>query len=199
MIVHETATDEVIEELHAALLSIDPSYDRKYTAAKDLKKMPVLHKLLTDKMHIADFTYLFEAYSCGEEGCPYGCEPWPEAAAGSAEAAFQAELKKRTRLPRKKDEDHFMSWEETCHLADNDERDLPSASGMPRNLLAAKKKCATCSRSHDRWVLAATVPCRMPTHGLIPVRAGWTKSSSRSLSTARSAMQLSAMSAAGRG
>jgi hypothetical protein len=168
--VHETATDEVIEELHAALLSIDSSYDRKYTELKDLKQMPVLQKLLSDKTHVADFTYLFEAYSCGEEGCPYGCEPWPQAAAGSAEAAFQAELKKRTRLPRKTDENHFMSWEETCQLAENDERDMPSAKGMPKDLLAEKKKCATWSRSHNLPTSSGLWPlhCHMPTCGSIP-------------------------------
>eukprot|EP00966_Prymnesium_polylepis_P147718 3412421-Prymnesium_polylepis.1 len=53
---------------------------------------------------------------------------------------LQAELKKRTPLPRRKDAQHFMQYAETCELAEIDERDMPSAKGkMPMSMLQEKK------------------------------------------------------------
>ena len=107
---------------------------------KDLKKMPVISELLNDSKHCADFKYLFELYSCGDSSCKFGCEAWREVEVGSAEAALQAELKKRTPLPRMGKDGSFISYEESCKLCENDERDLPSAKeSMPKELLAKMK------------------------------------------------------------
>ena len=107
----------------------------------DLKKMPVIAELLSDSKHCADFSYLFELYSCGDPSCKFGCEVWPQAAEGSPMAAFQAQLKKRTPLPRlAKDGEHFKSYAECCMLCDNDECDLPSAKESLPTLLLKKMK-----------------------------------------------------------
>ena len=128
MIVHETATPEMTEELHVALTQLDPNYDRSYSAMKDLPKMKVIAELLADPKHCFDSKYLFELYSCGDSSCKFGCQEWPIVAAGSAEAELQAALKKATPLPRlMADGKHFMQYEESCKLDKNDERDLPSA------------------------------------------------------------------------
>ena len=54
---------------------------------------------------------------------------------------MQAAIRKPTPLPRlKADKEHFMSYEESCELCDNDERDLPSAKkSAPKELLKQKK------------------------------------------------------------
>eukprot|EP00966_Prymnesium_polylepis_P149044 3443399-Prymnesium_polylepis.2 len=141
VIVHKTATHEVVEELYSALKELDPAYDRKYSAMSDLKKMPVLATLLNDSKHCTNFSYLFELYSCGDPGCKFGCQVWPAVEEGSAAAAFQAELKRRTPLPRlAKDVEHFKSYAECCMLADNNECDLPSAKESLPKLLLKKMK-----------------------------------------------------------
>lgn len=141
VIVHETAASFMIEELHMALKELDPDYDRKYSAIKDLPKMKVLAELLADSKHCLDTTYLFELYSCGDPSCKFGCEEWPTVEEGSAEALLQAALRKQTPLPRLRlDGVHFMGYEESCALAENDERDLPSAKeSAPKELLKARK------------------------------------------------------------
>ena len=131
-------TSLILMALLAAFSQIDPAYDRKYTAMKDLKKMPILEELLQSS-HCEDHTYLFELFSCGDPNCKFGCEQWPTVDEGSPEAQLQAELKRRTPLPRRKGKD-WMTFAETIGLQDNDERDLPSASKkMPPSLLKKRK------------------------------------------------------------
>ena len=105
--------------------------------------MPILEELLQGP-HCEDHTYLFELFSCGDPNCKFGCEKWPEVAEGSPAEMLQAELKKRTPLPRKKNDNDWMTFAETYALPDNDERDLPSASkALPPSLLKKKKKLDT--------------------------------------------------------
>ena len=134
-------SQSIPDVLHWQLKELDPDYDRKYSAKKDLSKMKVLAALLADPKHCFDSKYLFELYSCGDPACPYGCAAWPVAAEGSAEAALQAEIKQPTRLPRMgPDGEHFLPYKETCELCENDERDLPSTKKeAPKALLDQKK------------------------------------------------------------
>jgi hypothetical protein len=39
---HETASQEMKEELHVALKQLDPDYNQSYSAMKDLSKMKVI-------------------------------------------------------------------------------------------------------------------------------------------------------------
>ena len=134
---------------------------------KDLKKMPVISELLSDSKHCANFSYLFELFSCGDSSCKFGCEAWPEAEEGSAEAALHAELKKRTPLPRMGKDGHFKSYEESCKLCENDERDLPSAKeSMPKEMLKkmkaldkAKSEIFVVSKMRDAIIC---IECRRP-------------------------------------
>ena len=142
VIVHPTAEKALLEKLYTELKALDPNYDRSYSAIKDLAKMPVISELLADPKHCLNTSYLFELYSCGDPACKYGCEAWPEAEEGSAEAALQAELKKATPLARlSKDGESHLSYEASCRLSENDERDLPSCKrNAPKELL--KKRAA---------------------------------------------------------
>ena len=113
VIVHESAPAEDIAELHAALRELDDAFDPSFSTQADLKKMPVLKELLEDPTHCTNSTYLFELFSCGKEGCKFGCQKWEAVEPNSAAAACQMQLKQRTPLPQlDRTREHYLPYHE---------------------------------------------------------------------------------------
>ena len=111
VIVHESAPAEDIAELHAALKELDDAFDPSFSTQADLKKMPVLKELLEDPTHCTNSTYLFELFSCGKEGCKFGCQKWEAVEPNSAAAACQMQLKQRTPLPQlDRTREHYLPY-----------------------------------------------------------------------------------------
>ena len=131
-----TASDSTLEELHASLTAIDPAYNRKFSAAKDLPRMPILKELFSDSAHCFASTYAVEYFDCGDPDCKFGCTNWATelrqdcAARGCPEPKVEAAvgwLKLRSPLPMAQQKgDSFVPFKDALRLATTDERDLPS-------------------------------------------------------------------------
>ena len=72
---------------------LDDAFNPSFSTQADLKKMPVLKELLDDPTHCINSTYLFELFSCGKEGCKFGCQKWEAVEPNS----YQTPLQQRVR------------------------------------------------------------------------------------------------------
>ena len=135
--VPDTAPEELVEELHAELQKIDPSYDRTLRSMSQLKRMQKLDALLANSEHVLNRTYCFETQSCGKANCEHKCKLWKLGDGSEVPSKLKERCMKAMPMPmRKKNTEHFLSFEEADAMPDTTEQDFPSLAGKVETLAA---------------------------------------------------------------
>ena len=136
--VMETAPNELVEELHAELLSLDPAYDRNLRSMTQLKKMPILNELLGDEAHCtSSLMYCFETKYCGKPACDckFNCKPWTLSDGSEVPSQLMDTCLKSMPMPMHgKDPKHFLPFAEADALPATTEEHFPSRAGKTETL-----------------------------------------------------------------
>ena len=136
-----TAPEELVEELHAELLKIDPSYDRSIRALTQLKKMPKLAALVADPAHVLNVTYCFETQCCDKPACEceYNCKAWTLSDGSEVPTALKDMCLKSMPMPMHSKGSHFLPFAEAGKLPATTEEHFPSKAGKTETLAMKAK------------------------------------------------------------
>ena len=147
---------EVIEELHASLLELDPAYDRSLRLMSDLQKMPVLAAYFVSKEHVFDSTYQLSLRDCNDPSCKACCGGWNDVPENLCSL-----IRAEPVLPMLDPDNpgHFYSYEKAAALRETDERDLPSMKD--KVVTAADKESQASDKKKELHPskVRAVVPC----------------------------------------
>ena len=125
---------EVVEELHASLLELDPAYNRSLSLISDLQKMPVLAGYFASANHVFDSTYQLSLRDCDDPNCKSCCGGW-----NKVPEKLCSLIRAEPVLPMLDPDNpgHFYSYEKAAALSETDERALPS---MKQKVVTAADK-----------------------------------------------------------
>ena len=116
VIVRKWPSPKMTQEIEDTLKKLDPDYNSSLRSMKELKKMPILHKILSDKDHVQMSEYCIQIRTCGIEGCSI-CKLFgrglrvPETNDGRLKELVSSFLP--LPIPDPTDQDHYLNPKET--------------------------------------------------------------------------------------